>query len=429
MDEELFIFTKDINPWNNTFEQKIWILMQVWAEIKFNFVFFDQVPELDWDQEIRNAIPKLLATSNMKEYYQLLQEIVAKLNDGHTFILPPLEEMNSLEYPSIELEMIEDKILITRIGDNEEIKSQNIIPGLEVIKVNDTPALDYLENNFIRFYSGGTKHWGEAFGLSRLLKGPVNSKIKLELRSQNGNTREVELTRNSEIANSETYKYRIDDFHPLIERKDFDNIVYFKFSTFIFEQIVDDFSRELKQVDVNKTAGMIIDLRYNIGGNSDNGFKILSRLINSPLKAANWRTRKYLPAFRAWGMPEEWHEDSMGIIEPSQEKRYTGPLVVLTGNNTVSAAEDFLVPLKFSKRAIIIGNTTAGSTGNPLNIILPGGYFLRVCTKKDSFPDGKEFVGVGIEPDIKITSSRKDIIEGRDVVLEKAIEVLQKWSK
>jgi hypothetical protein len=35
--------------WNNSVEQKIWGLMQVWAEVKFNFVYFDQVPDLDWN--------------------------------------------------------------------------------------------------------------------------------------------------------------------------------------------------------------------------------------------------------------------------------------------------------------------------------------------------------------------------------------------
>lgn len=411
--------------WDNTIEQKIWIIMQVWAEVKFNFVYFEQVPDLDWDQETRNALPRLLATKNKQEFYQGLQALVARLNDGHTFIMPPLEEMYSQEYPAIELEMIEGRIIITRTGDSDEIKHQNITPGLEVTKVNGIPALEYLENNFISIYSGGTKQWGEAFGLSQLLKGPANSTLKLELRDINGEVRAVELTRNSKMENGESFKYRTEDFYPLVERKDFDNIVYFKFSTFNFEQIVDDFYRELDRLDLDKLAGMIIDIRYNIGGNSDYAFKILSRLIGKPIETAKWKTRKYLPAYRAWGMLEDWHEETMGTINPSDRKNYTGPLVILTGHNTVSAAEDFLLPLKFSKRAKVLGDITAGSTGNPLTVILPGGYIFRVCTKVDTFPDGTMFVGTGIEPDIKIVPNRRDIIEGIDVALDKAIEFLQ----
>jgi C-terminal processing protease CtpA/Prc len=411
--------------WNNSIEQKLWILMQIWAEVKFNFVYFHQVPELDWNQEVKNTIPKILETNDKQEFYQILQELVAKLYDGHTFIIPPLEELNSLEYPPIELEMIEDKILISRIGDSEDIKKQNITPGQEVTKVNGVPAKEHLKNISTSFYSGGTQHWGEAFGLTMLLKGPANSTVELELKNIDGISTEVLLKRNSMMKNGEKFRYRTEDYYPLIRRKDFNNIIYFKFSTFIFDQIVDDFKVEFDELDVNNIQGMIIDLRYNTGGNSNNGFKILSRLIDRPLEAAKWKTRKYLPAFRAWGETEEWYEDSMGTVKPFQGKRYTGSLVVLSGHNTVSAAEDFLVPLKGSNRAKIVGDITAGSTGNPIAIPLPGGYVLRVCTKIDTFPDGTEFVGIGIEPDIHVSCSRIDIVEGRDVVLDKAIEVLR----
>ncbi len=53
---------------------------------------------------------------------------------------------------------------------------------------------------------------------------------------------------------------------------------------------------------------------------------------------------------------------------------------------------------------------------------MPGGGFARVCTKKDTYPNGKEFVGVGVQPDIRVTKSLKDFLENRDPGLEKAVE-------
>ena len=35
--------------------------MQVWAEAKFDFPFFDQVPDLDWDASAHEVIPRVLA--------------------------------------------------------------------------------------------------------------------------------------------------------------------------------------------------------------------------------------------------------------------------------------------------------------------------------------------------------------------------------
>ena len=40
-------------------------------------------------------------------------------------------------------------------------------------------------------------------------------------------------------------------------------------------------------------------------------------------------------------------------------------------------------------------------------------------------PDGTEFVGVGVQPDVRVAPTRQSVAEGRDVALEKAIEVLK----
>jgi len=386
-------------------------------------VYFDQVPELDWDREIRKAIPSVLESENKNDCYRILQELVALLNDGHTFILPPMEELDSLDHPALEMQMVDGRVIITRTGDSKEITERELVSGLEVVEVDGVSSKQFLEES-MRFYSGGTEHWRNAFRLSRLLDGVKDSSVRLKVKDLDGNIRDVELTRNSETVNGETFTCRVYDYDPLVEVKTFDDVVYIRLSTFIFEQIVDDFSQKLDQIDLEKVRGMIIDIRYNIGGNSDHAFKILSRLVDEPVQTARWRTRRYLPAYRAWGRPEGWHEEDMGTVEPSTGSRYSSPLIILTGHNTVSAAEDFLVPLKYSKRAKIVGELTAGSTGNPLTIQLPGGYALRVCSKRDTFPDGEEFVGIGIEPDIKISNTQEDIYIEKDRVLEKALELI-----
>ncbi len=45
-----------------------------------------------------------------------------------------------------------------------------------------------------------------------------------------------------------------------------------------------------------------------------------------------------------------------------------------------------------------------------------------------AYPDGREFVGVGIIPDIEINPTQSDIAAGRDVVLEKGIDILKSKS-
>ena len=72
------------------------------------------------------------------------------------------------------------------------------------------------------------------------------------------------------------------------------------------------------------------------------------------------------------------------------------PTVILIGYNTASAAEDFLIYTENQKHMIKIGEPTFGSTGQPMPYDLPDGGSARVCTKKDTYPSGKEFVGFGI---------------------------------
>jgi C-terminal processing protease CtpA/Prc len=77
----------------------------------------------------------------------------------------------------------------------------------------------------------------------------------------------------------------------------------------------------------------------------------------------------------------------------------------------------------------VVGQKTGGSTGQPLQINLPGGGAARVCTKRDTYPDGREFVGVGIIPDVEVERTPEDIMSGNDVILKKGIEVMKSLLK
>ena len=70
----------------------------------------------------------------------------------------------------------------------------------------------------------------------------------------------------------------------------------------------------------------------------------------------------------------------------------------------------------------VIGEASGGSTGQPLMFDLPGGGFGRVCTERDTYPDGKEFVGVGIQPDIVVKPLLADVRKNKDTVLEAALK-------
>ena len=89
-----------------------------------------------------------------------------------------------------------------------------------------------------------------------------------------------------------------------------------------------------------------------------------------------------------------------------------------------SAAEDFLMPFKDTGRGILVGETTWGSTGQPVYLNYQD-LQVGIGAIRAYMPDGTPFEGVGIQPDIPISRSRDDLYLGRDPVLEKALQLLE----
>jgi C-terminal processing protease CtpA/Prc len=72
----------------------------------------------------------------------------------------------------------------------------------------------------------------------------------------------------------------------------------------------------------------------------------------------------------------------------------------------------------------VIGSTTAGADGNVSFFYLPGGIKTCITGIGVYYPDGTETQRVGIVPDIVVKPTIQGIREGRDELVEKAIEII-----
>ena len=101
----------------------------------------------------------------------------------------------------------------------------------------------------------------------------------------------------------------------------------------------------------------------------------------------------------------------------------------MIGINTFSAAESFVIDLSESKRAVLIGNSTAGDTGNrPKTFTTKHGFKYRIPQIKSpqiSF-GGFPMEGAGIKPDLKVDQTATDYLKNVDTVLEFAINRISK---
>jgi C-terminal processing protease CtpA/Prc len=254
-----------------------------------------------------------------------------------------------------------------------------------------------------------------------LLGGPVDAPVQLTLRDASGRETRKTLPRKT---SAEANKFPREPWKRFEFRTLPGNVAYVALRTFGDDGVAKDFEQAYGAI--RETDALILDVRENGGGSSGTGWAILAYLTDKPFQATQWRTRDYRPSFRAWGNAEKWYGQPARDLQPRGSDPYRKPVVVLTGAHTFSAAEDFTVVFDAMKRGTIIGEPTGGSTGQPLMFDLPGGGSARVCTKHDRYPDGKEFVGKGVEPQLVVRPTVEDFRAGQDTVLEAALKHLRR---
>ena len=183
---------------------------------------------------------------------------------------------------------------------------------------------------------------------------------------------------------------------------------------------ISNWAREIDTVlkKFQGARGIIIDIRGNDGGNSFNGAHIAGRFAD---------TRRLYQISRSRNGPEhdDFGSEFERYLEPIGATRFTGPVVLLTNNRTISAAEWFAMAMKELPNVTIIGDTTAGNLSGRMERELPNGWIYTVSVQKIVSPDGISYEGRGIPPDIPAVTTRRDIATLRDPILERAMEALR----
>jgi carboxyl-terminal processing protease len=389
---------------------------RLWSAIKYNFVFLEERKDLDWDAVFDTYLPKIASAKDDYEYGRLLERAVALLKDGHTNVAPMSFEPK--DSPALVLEPIEGKPVATVVGSLPELAA--VTPGMELLEIDGRPVAEIIDRDIDLYLSVSTLQSRQLIESKSVLEGAPQTNIQTKWLGLDGKVTDIALTRNQSRHPGAVKRQS----HALFEYRQLPgNVAYIGLNGFNSPGIVTEF--ESRFGELRKAKSWIIDLRSNGGGSDEFGFRILSRFIMSPVKSSAWRTREYKPAYAAWGKAQTWYEGSPEEIMPAEGPKFDGPVYVLTSPITCSAAEDFLIPLKMAKRITIVGEPTCGSSGQPLEITIYGAY-ARICTKWDRFPDGTEFVGIGILPDVPAARTKQDVASGRDAVLQKAIELVSK---
>lgn len=195
-----------------------------------------------------------------------------------------------------------------------------------------------------------------------------------------------------------------------------DSIGYIRYES--FSQSVSDSDLDYVLKRMENTKGLVIDVRDNGGGSMSTIFRIMGRFVDKRIHVGNMQTKN-----------GERHNEFTNPVplfaEPKKGKvPYLKPIVVLINRSCYSATTHFAAFMSLLPNVTIVGDRAGGGGGLPVSRDLPNGWQYRFSATMQTLPDGSHIEN-GFDPDIPVTTGPKEELEGRDAIIEKAIEVIK----
>lgn len=432
-----------------TKEERIYGLVTIYRTAKQHFAYFEQVPELDWDQAFKEHLPLVEKEQDIFKYYRILQRFAALLKDGHTQVYLPKKLKRQMDNLPVILDYVENNWVVIERWPTEEIINEDIPPGTILLGIEGTDTNEYIQNRILPYIAHGTIQ-GKRNRVNWMNFFLRNTNVEIELRYPDSNvkTRIIKANRKSAkwtTENREKYLAKLRKGPDFLTEKLNGDCLYVRYRK-CDSKCENEFVSLIESFCSTAPSVMVLDLRENGGGNTPH--KAIRHLISKRILDRTAKTRCSISSVDAsiaisskMGVTEEqlltrlneakekgelpkgyipgWLISEPGYIEPA-EKHYAGKVIILVDITTGSAAEDMAAKLKTAGNVTIIGGLTSGSTGTPMFFDLPGGGQFRLCTINTPLS------GAGVEPDIIVTRTFKGIAEGKDEILEAALQYINK---
>ena len=316
--------------------------------------------------------------------------MASSLKDPYTTFFPPDENKlfnaeiaGSFEGIGAEIE-IKDKILtvVSPLKDTPAWKA-GLKAGDKILKIDNTVTTDITVE--------------KALGL---IRGAHGTSVRLTiLRGEEKETREFNIIRDKiEIPTIET------ELRP-------DNIFVIKFYSFS-ENSATLFKDALKKFVDSGSSKLVLDMRGNPGGYLDAAVDIGSWFIDEGKVIVS----------------EDFEGNGKNVYYRSHGPRiFTDKLsfVVLVDGGSASASEILAGALQEYGIATLVGEKTFGKGSVQELINITDNTSLKVTVAKWLTPNGKSISLQGLEPDVKVPFTRKDLDKKLDPQMDKAVEILK----
>ncbi|MCP3979104.1 MAG: hypothetical protein GY716_07200 [bacterium] len=375
------------------------IVALAWNVPQHFFPYFDVI-ETDWDAALIQALAESAVAPDELSLLRTLQQMLTALHDGHAQAYHP--SGRATVRPPIVWRWIEDRLIVIHVV--ADLPGIAIEPGDEIVALDGVPIGDALDAMYART-PGATWQWRRHMALMYLAAGSTPRPVRFDVASPAGKRKSVTL----DLAPGTLALAgpRPEPLHPIRP-----NILYVDLSRLTTEefesalpQLVDAEAivfdvRSYPRVDVTTVLAHIAERAVACPPHYKLVISAPDRVATTPARSRWWVTPR-LP-------------------------RVTARIAFITGGEIISTGETFMSIVKHYGLGTIVGGATAGTNGGAYREALPGGYRFNWTGSRIVNHDGTQLHGIGVLPDVPVTRTRQGVADGRDELLDAAVEWLER---
>lgn len=408
------IITPNENPYLDmkmpNVEYRLLGLFRFWNVVNYYFPY-KYATDKPWEKVITDLIPDFVKANHLLSYHKAVLKMSASIDDGHGGVYPFMHATLSGKYnPPFYFKLIDNKAVITKIIDTQEVKKANIQTGSIIEKISGISikkrAQDFWDcvpaSNKVGKYRDLHAFILNSAQTSAVYSGynPDGTRFSSSVKLREGNFLKEFL-----------------EFHemnnPIISKMVANDVAY------VFASNINRNNIDSVMLPLMKTKAIILDLRNY--PNTMPSYKMADYFLDKPtVYSKQTRNNFNYPGLLIWENTNAGTTvETVGKENPNP---YKGKLILLVDYRTQSLPEFNCLILKTYKNTVIIGNQTAGADGNQTRMIFPGGYKIMFSGYGIYQANGEEAQRVGIPIDINVKYTTQDFVEAKDPILEKAVE-------
>ena len=393
---------------------------QVWRTVKDKH-FDPTFGGVNWDQVRVRYAARLAKIKTEAELYPLLQQMLGELHQSHFQVISPDAVVSDDEVPrgtattGIELQIIGTQAVISAVEPNSSAVHTGLRPGFVITKAGENTVAELARKLAPSTETAAIKRLRlERMVLARL-KGEAGKSVTVQYLDGHLRTQTAQLALQPYQGE---WSAAFGNFGPQPMRFDSKRLAngvgYLKFNIWVTPMMA-KLRAALK--DFEGVPGLIIDLRGNPGGIGGMANGLSGYLFDEDASLGTMQMRGTVQKF---------------IVTPQRNAPtpiYHGPLVILQNYGSASTSEVFAAGLQDLRRAVVIGERSAGAALPSLIEKLPTGGLFQYAVGDFKTSKGTLIEGRGVIPNVVAPPTRAALLAGRDLALEAALRQIASLPK